>query len=85
MGILFRMNSYSNASPCDTEVLLLNLLGDKVLMGKKFIKCGKTRLFMLSVFSAALKGAEVVRVNLACYFYVLRQNPVSALVNVLSG
>lgn len=54
-------------------------------MGKKFIKCGKTRLFMLSIFSAMLKGAEVVHVNLACYFYVLRQNPVSVLVNVLSG
>lgn len=53
-------------------------------MGRKFINHGKTRLFILSVFIAILKD-EVICVNLIPYFYILRQNPVSVLVNVLSG
>lgn len=37
--ILVRMNSYSSAAPCDTEILLLNLLGDKKnLDGKEVYK-----------------------------------------------
>lgn len=54
-------------------------------MGRKFKNREKTRLFVLSVFLAMLKGDEVICVNLICYFYILRQNPVSVLVNVLSG
>lgn len=54
-------------------------------MGRKFINRGKTRLFILSGFIAVLKGDEVICVNLICYFYILRQNPISVLVNVLSG
>lgn len=46
---------------------------------------GKQDYLSWQFFIAVLKGDEVICVNLICYFYILRQNPVSVLVNVLSG